>query len=88
MVVLAGADHPAFMRSLGDCHSPQQSPEQQLQRVLLPGCLQDSSTQQAGPLSAPQGTWGHIQEQVRTCSLGRQIPASYPSDRCVPSSSP
>lgn len=60
MIVLARADHPALMRSLEDCHSPQQSPEQKLQmchqqRVLLPGCLQDSSTQQAGPLSAPQG---------------------------------
>lgn len=29
-----------------------------LQRVLLPGCLQDSSTQQAGPLSASQGDGG------------------------------
>lgn len=31
----------------------------------------------------PQGWWGHFQGHVRTCSLGRQIPASYPSDRCV-----
>lgn len=63
MIVLAGADHPAFMASLEDCHGPQQSPEQELhmchqQRVLLPGCLQDSSTQQAGPLCSPRGDGG------------------------------
>lgn len=84
MTVFAGTDHPAFRRSLGDCRGPQQPPEQELQtchqqRVLLPGCLQDNSTQPAEPPSAPQGWWGHSQGCGRTCSLGRQIPASYPS---------
>lgn len=74
MIVLVGADHPAFMRSLEDRHGPQQSPEQKLQRrcqqrVLLPGCLQDSSTQQAGPLSAPQGDGGRSRDISDACKL-------------------
>lgn len=88
----AGTDHPAFMTALEGCHGPSQPPEQNAHtsasQAAASSCAHTwagcrRTAPKPGCLSAPH-VW-HVLTQGcdRTCSLGRQISASYLSDRCV-----